>query len=167
MLSLSFFRHLLFVIAPVNEVLCGVLSPTRFFTESMVVSEYRCLPEQTGFTYDVEIATNFSVSDSTFSTLNYGLRDVDTMTERSCSGWFWGAPPFFLVGLTLRVLSCVLLHVQHRGNQAKRSFWGDMKRHGKPKDYAMVAGVCCLVIGLTGCTVYSILRGEMTEATFS
>ena len=116
--------------APYYEVFAAVVSPLRFFSEALIISEYRCLPEQSGFTFDSSIATNFTNDESSFMTLGLAMQDGDNVTSRSCDGWYWSTFPFFMVGLMLRVISCSLLHLQHRGPQAKKPFWGGLKRNG-------------------------------------
>lgn len=152
--------------APYYEVFAAVVSPLRFFSEALIISEYRCLPEQSGFTFDSSIATNFTNDESSFMTLGLAMRDGDNATNRSCDGWYWSAFPFFMVGLMLRVISCSLLHLQHRGPQAKKPFWGELKRNGTKQNYATVGAVVCLVLVVCAVTLYSILRGGMEDRTF-
>lgn len=153
--------------APYYEVIAGIISPLRFFSESLIVSEYRCLPEQSGFTFDPNIATNITNAESSFMTLGFALRDSDTVIQRSCNGWFWGALPFFMVGLMLRVISCALMHVQDRGPQAKKPFLQELRRSDNVcKSYMKVGGVVCVVCGVVMVTVWSILRGDMEDRSF-
>mmetsp|Transcript_34130 Transcript_34130/g.49529 ORF Transcript_34130/g.49529 Transcript_34130/m.49529 type:complete len:875 (-) Transcript_34130:267-2891(-) len=149
------------------EILCGAISATRFFQESMVVSEYRCLPEQAGFAIsdDAEYLLNNYNTDTSvngFSYFNLAMRDHDTVVGKSCDGWFWGVLPSFFIGLTLRAFACVFLHILNRGQQAKKKFVEELRVNGKLKDYATVFVTTSLLIFLTILSGYFIIRGDLS-----
>jgi len=93
--------------------LSSFFSPGRYFIETMVVSEMKCLPSQTGFTVDRD-ATRFLPQGSSFSILGLAQDDID-VTERSCRGWSWGLFQAFSVGLIIRYASGLLIHLRNRG----------------------------------------------------
>lgn len=147
--------------------MCGVISATRFFQESMVVSEYRCLPEQSGFTFNEE-ATNLlgnydtSSSVNVFSNFNLARRDLDVVIEQSCSGWYWGMLPSFFVGLTLRAIACVFLHILNRGQQAKKKYLDELRASRSFKNYAIAIATILILVLLAVLTGYFIIRGDLS-----
>lgn len=110
-----------------NEIFTGFIAPTRFFQEGMIVSEFRCLPAQTGFTRNSDIAKNFKDEFTVTAELSLGQNDLSRATNMDCSGWYWGVPAFFLVGLCLRATSLALTHACNRGNQAKANLKEELK----------------------------------------
>ena len=80
----------------------------RFFIETFIVSDFKCLPEQTGFTLGGE-----NVYFRSFEELSLGLHDKN-ITEQSCSGWYYNFAVSFVTGLTVRVAAGILLHIVNR-----------------------------------------------------
>ena len=88
-------------------VLVGLLSPSRFFTETLVVSDLLCLPEQFGFTKSADATFNYSgLEKLQLAQLDHSLHvGAD---QRTCKGWYWGHFRVFLVGLLVRMI-CLLM----------------------------------------------------------
>jgi hypothetical protein len=121
----------------------GFISPTRYFIEGLTVSEYRCLPEQSGFT-QTSAATNFPPEANSFALLDLAQNDSD-VKEQSCSGWSWGALPAFLVGLTIRWIAAGAIHVSERSKQAKKPLSKSMKQEAAQKDLSIFKSTKMLV----------------------
>ena len=144
---------------PGLALFCGFISPTRYFTESLAVSEHRCLPEQSGFT--VKNAPNFPPDKNSFALLGLAQND-STVTIYSCDGWFWYVLPAFFVGLTIRVAAGGLIHVVGRSQQAKKPFLSliseELRTRG-PKTTTLVF-VCyfLVLLGLITVSSWLILR---------
>ena len=111
----------------VLSVVSGALSPTRYFSEGLVVGEQRCLPAQYGLVIDVN-ATEFPRNSTGFNLIGLGLWDDSNVVEQSCSGWYWGLLPSFMVGLTIRFTSAFFLHLTDRPRQLKRPLRKVMKQ---------------------------------------
>lgn len=137
----------------------GFLSPTRYFTEGLAVSEHRCLPPQTGFTQ--EHAPNFPPDKTAFAIVGIAQNDFHA-TERSCDGWFWYVLPALMVGLTVRFLAVGLLHVVGRSQQAKQPLFKQMSDEMssyKPKTTLMMfVSYNIILLGLLIVTSWLILR---------
>jgi len=89
------------------EILSGFLAPTRYFIETFVVSDFKCLPVQTGFTSFN--STRFPAENKSFFKNHLGQRDPN-VGNHSCNGWYWGFLPSFFLGLSIRILAMVLMH---------------------------------------------------------
>jgi len=120
----------------VTEFIAGMFSAARFYAETMIVSELRALPPQSGYTISEEIRLNagaagVSGSDevNAFNILGLAQNDVDNVSIQSSSGWYQQMLPPFLVGLTVRFLGVLLLHACNRPEQAKSSILTEMKRN--------------------------------------
>jgi hypothetical protein len=136
-------------------------STTRFFIEGLTVAEHRCLPEQSGFTQTAD-AVNFPVELNSFGILGLAQNDGGVRVQ-SCSGWYWGVLPAFLVGLTIRVVAGSVIHVSDRSKQAKRTLWNEMQmqasQKGIFKGINMAVAVFVLVIAaLFSLATWAILR---------
>jgi regulation of enolase protein 1 (concanavalin A-like superfamily) len=81
-----------------KEVFAGWISPTRFFYEALTVGEYRCLPEQSGYTIE-ETSINRQANTSMTIVLGYAGHDYNAV-RWSCSGWYWSVLPVLLIGFT-------------------------------------------------------------------
>ncbi|CAB9506241.1 ABC transporter [Seminavis robusta] len=94
-------------------LLCGFLSPTRFFVEAMAVSEHQCMPIQSGFTVDRGAAPNFPLEKSSFAIVGLAGNDLSvTDPNRRChTGWYWYVAPDLVVGLAIRSLAFVAFHL--------------------------------------------------------
>lgn len=138
---------------------CGFFSPTRYFTESLAVSEHRCMPVQSGFPqYN---APNFPPDKTAFAILGLAQNDA-SVNNRSCEGWFWYVSPCIVVGITIRVLAGGLIHVVGRSQQAKKSFFVQIKDELQapgPKTSTMVFCLYTIVlIALISASSWLILR---------
>jgi hypothetical protein len=126
-----------------TEHLAGWLSPTRYFFEGLTVGEYRCLPEQSGWTVGDE-STNFDRENSVMR--RFGLAGHDpNATQQSCGGWYWGILPSIFVGLTVRYAGLLAMHTFNRPQQTKKSLLFEMKR-----DKKVICHVLTLILILFG-----------------
>jgi hypothetical protein len=113
----------------------GFVSPTRYFIEGLSVAEYRCLPEQSGFTQTAS-ATNFPQELNSFALLGLAQND-SSAREQSCSGLYWGALPALLAGLTIRWVAAGAIHVSERSKQAKKPFLKEMKQQAVGENFSI------------------------------
>jgi len=95
----------------------GFFAPARYFMESLLVSDFKCLPDQTGFTQTQE-ATNFPQEYQSFLDRGPGTLDKNIGVQ-TCRGWFWAWPTMFAVGLTIRLYAHVFLHLVERSKKNK------------------------------------------------
>ena len=109
-----------------------MFSSSRFFTETLLVSENRVLPPQTGWTlrdYNVPDALSSYINEQLnimteseeqdvkelngFHIMQYAQQDLDSASTQSSSGWYYLMAAAFFVGLTIRfggvLLVCVPL----------------------------------------------------------
>jgi len=110
----------------VLAVVSALFSPSRFFVETAVVSDSKCLPSQTGFTVDRMIATDFPVEKDMFSLLSLGINDP-YVSDYSCSGWYWNVLPAILAGLAVRFLGFGAINGFNRSVQSKKSLWHELR----------------------------------------
>jgi len=134
------------------EIMCGLFSPTRFFIETVVVSDFRCLLEQTGFSQG-ENSVNFPEEKKSFTKIHLGLRDKSVGSHR-CNGWYWGYLPSFLVGLAIRVSAGLLLHMVNRSKQSKVSL---RKAFLQPKFALAVFGTSFIIILLFALAIFTFI----------
>jgi len=132
------------------------LSPTRFFMESLIVDEFKTMPEQHGFT-----TTKINVADSEasftngFTYLHYGAGDPD-VSKRSRNGWYWGVLPSLFVGLTIRSLGFILLHACNRHQRLEKPIWTDLKARNSMRLWSAI-----LMIFFIGLAAVSIITFKM------
>jgi hypothetical protein len=132
-----------------TEIFCGWLSPTRYFFEALVVGEYRCLPEQSGFTIE-DHALNRKVEDTVFWTLGYARHDIGNVIQKSCSGWYWSVLPIIGIGLTVRFIALGAMHAFYRSLQTKKSLLFVMKKDRRAfRDVILYVVVLCFLFGVT------------------
>jgi hypothetical protein len=143
-----------------TEVFSGWISPTRFFVEAMAVDQYRCYPEQSGFTIE-DYAVNFPRQDSTFSAIGLAGNDLG-VTERSCNGWYWSVLPAIFVGITVRIAGLGAMHAFNRSKQTKKPLLYVMKKDGKV--FWTVLAFFVLFAGLFILTTWFIVRDSTYEA---
>lgn len=122
-----------------KEVFAGWISPTRFFYEALAVGEYRCLPEQSGYTIE-ETSVNRQANSSMTVVLGYAGHDYGAV-RWSCNGWYWSVVPALLIGLTIRYLAIGAMHTMYRGQQTKEPLTSVMRRNRR---VALVALLYCL-----------------------
>jgi ABC-type multidrug transport system ATPase subunit len=131
-------------------------SPTRFFKETLIVSDQKCLPPQTGFT-QAEDTYNFPQHLDSFSLIQMGQLDSSVNTP-SCSGWYWGILPAVLVGFTVRFAALGCVNCLNRSQQAKKSFWFQLRHQGSVRLYASTALFCICLVVLVVLTSWTVLR---------
>jgi len=125
----------------ITAFLSGMFSAPRYFIETMLVSELRTLPPQSGFTLPVYkvsslegMITNFSLDTSNsrllnaFNLANLAQHDMPEATNQTNSGWYYQILPPFFVGLTIRFGGALLLHTCNRSEQARTSIISELKR---------------------------------------
>jgi hypothetical protein len=141
---------------PGMALFCAFFSSPRYFTETLVVSDMKCLPAQTGFTVGVD-ATNFPEGESSFDFLFWGMSD-SSITIPSCNGWYWNVLPAIMVGITLRFASFGIINSFSLQQQAKKSFWFQMRYQGSRELYMRVAIYCTCLLALFIATCVLVLR---------
>ncbi|KAG7372253.1 ABC transporter [Nitzschia inconspicua] len=122
-----------------KEVFAGWISPTRFFYEALTVGEYRCLPEQSGYTIE-ESSVNRRANSTMTIVLGYAGHDYGAV-RWSCNGWYWSVVPVLLIGLTIRYLAVGAMHAMYRGQQTKKPLFNEMR---KKKRVAIAVTFYCL-----------------------
>lgn len=85
-----------------------------------MASDYKCFPEQTGFTVTTD-AVSVPQEALPLYDLQVGQHD-ENIYLFSCHGWYGGYLPAFIIGLTWRFVAGALLHVVDRPKQSKSSF---------------------------------------------
>merc|ERR1712238_161998 len=110
-----------------KEIIAGWLSPTRFFFESLAVGEYRCLPEQSGFTIK-RTSLNRPANSTMMYLMGYAGHDYNAV-RWSCDGWYWSVVPVILIGITVRYLAIGAMHAFFRGQQTKKPLFHAMTRN--------------------------------------
>lgn len=128
-----------------QEIFAGWIAPTRFFYEAIAVGEYRCLPEQSGFTISSN-ATSRAWNTSALAVVGYAGHDP-TASQVSCDGWYWGALPALCVGLTIRYAANLSMHAFSRAQQTKKPLMCVMKNDKQVfgRVILYVLWLCCLI----------------------
>ena len=139
--------------------MAGWISPTRFFYEALAVGEYRCLPEQSGFTIS-EDATQRATNSSAFFVVGYAGHDP-TATEFSCEGWYWGVLPSLLVGLTIRYAAAGAMHGFNRAQQTKKPLLCMCKKN--KRIFVMVFTYMITLGGLISVTTWLFTKDKPYE----
>lgn len=120
----------------------------------MAVSEWRCLPQQSGFTIE-PYAVNFPMADSAFSFVGVAGHDL-TVTERSCSGWYWCVPAVIFVGLAVRFGAFGAMHGFYRAEQTKKPL---LKVIGRERKTLLMVIIYFLILaGLMAAGSYFMFR---------
>ncbi len=118
--------------SPRLATISGFLAPSRYFVESLVVSELQCFPQQYGFTKsdmtsslspgensggsnDIDSLTitalsNFTVMDK----LHLAINDKEATLNSNCNGWYYHFPHYIMTGLVLRVATLIVIHFIHQ-----------------------------------------------------
>ena len=129
---------------PAMNLFCSFFSSPRFFTETLSVSDAKCLPSQSGFTVSTNPdSVNFPEGKSSFDMLFWGQNDLH-ITDAGCNGWYWNVWPALFVGLTLRYLSFGIINSFNLEMHAKKSFWFQLRHQGSSRLYLSV-GIFCAV----------------------
>ena len=143
----------------VKELLAGWISPTRYFFEALAVGEYRCLPEQSGFTIETDSLNRLSNS-TMMSAIGYAGHDLNAV-HRSCGGWYWSVVPVILIGLTVRYVAIGAMHACFRAQQAKKPLMYVMKRD---RSVAIITILYCFgFAALFSVTTWLFIRDQPFE----
>ena len=141
----------------------GFVAPTRYFIEGLTVSELRCLPEQSGFTVVPE-SSPFLAESFSFAFAGLAQNDLG-VGNHSCSGWYWGVLPAFLVGLAVRLLASGIIHASGRSMQAKRPLQEVLRHELESKQVTVLKSTwlpltvfLAVFISLFGLSAWAILR---------
>mmetsp|Transcript_17412 Transcript_17412/g.40037 ORF Transcript_17412/g.40037 Transcript_17412/m.40037 type:complete len:1463 (+) Transcript_17412:134-4522(+) len=110
-----------------KEILAGWISPTRFFFEALTVGEYRCLPEQSGFTIE-RTSENRNSNNTMMSMMGYAGHDPSAI-YRDCGGWYWSVGPVIFIGITVRYLAIGAMHICFRAQQGKKPLLYVLRRN--------------------------------------
>jgi len=125
----------------ISAFISGMFSASRHFIETMLVSELRTLPPQSGFSLQVDnlvsldgIIANFGVDTpdfrllNAFNAVNLAQHDMPEASYQSNSGWYNQILPPFFVGLTIRFGGALLINTCNRPQQSKTSIISELKR---------------------------------------
>ena len=93
------------------QIFIGLVSSVRWHAEWYLVSEYRALPPQYGYTGEA----------LGFETVGLAMNDLAAATQPSPYGWQYNWTPMFLIGLGLRVLSLGLILALDRQRMNRKS----------------------------------------------
>ena len=85
-----------------------MFSASRHFVETMLVSELRTLPPQSGFTLSEEFDSVVSVPNA-FNVMMWAQHDMPEVSRQTSDGWYQQILPPFLVGLSVRLLGALLV----------------------------------------------------------
>ena len=105
-----------------TAIIAGLFSPSRYFVETLVVSELQCYPEQYGFTNPSSIgdddttiayALNFTALDH----LHLAKNDPKVTWNQNCNGWYYNFPHYIITGIILRVVSLIVIHFSHQNRR--------------------------------------------------
>lgn len=98
-------------------ILVGTMSSTRWFTEWLIVSEFKALPAQYGYTDDT---LNY------FERGGYALDDIDNARIMGDKGWYYNCWPLIGMGVALRVVAYgfILLFDRQKCNKKALSRFG-------------------------------------------
>lgn len=133
---------------------------TRYFIESMVVQDVRCLPQQSGFTVH-DLTVTFPVEQASSFAMARLAGNDKSVVQRSCDGWYWSFWPALFVGMTIRYLALGALHTFDRSKQAKRPLMDELKDEmNGPKAFyegPLFRSVCIYVFVLLVLIIISIV----------
>jgi hypothetical protein len=122
----------------------------------LAVSDLKCLPPQTGFTIGSN-ATSFPDDKSSFAFLSLGIHDSSVIDSDS-NGWYWNVLPAFMIGLTVRFAGFGVINAFNRAEQAKKSFWFELRYKGSLMLYGSVVVFFLCLAGLCGVCTWLIFR---------
>lgn len=142
------------------QLLFGFVSVTRYFVEALAVAEQRCLPEQSGFTMH-DSAVNYPMPVNSFNILVLAQRDISSVIEQSCNGWYAYILPTLMAGLTVRFMTGGIIHVAGRSQQCKKSLLVEVRARkgtGQLRFAIELVIYWAILIALFGLTCWFILR---------
>eukprot|EP00668_Euglena_longa_P014892 GGOE01018927.1.p1 GENE.GGOE01018927.1~~GGOE01018927.1.p1 ORF type:complete len:923 (+),score=223.20 GGOE01018927.1:103-2871(+) len=93
------------------QVLIGMLSSVRWFTEWLIVSEDRTWPAQYSYTTPPYVLDSWAL----------GRNDRGNVVQPAASAWYFNAGTMLAVGVGLRVVAFALIHLVGRERMNKRS----------------------------------------------
>ncbi len=107
-------------------LLSGLISPVRYFVETMVVSDRLCLGGQYGFTTDAsKIGT---VPETVFDALHLAMNDKTSTRLGDCrNGWHYGKLRLLFTSLMVRALTLLVIQWSYR-RQSISTFQSHCKR---------------------------------------
>ena len=145
------------------SLMSGIFSPTRFFIESMIVGEYRCLSSQYGYVVDSD-ANGISFESTIFYQRGMGLWDSEHLKHQSCTGWFWGVFPSVMVGLSLRCTGLIIL--LYRNKDPWRYILRICDWRNRPKA-SLIIDIILLAISASGISyLYYVTFEVLTSSQF-
>ncbi|GMH92516.1 hypothetical protein TrVE_jg6745 [Triparma verrucosa] len=131
-------------------VLVGTMSSTRWFTEWIIVSEFKALPAQYGYTDDT---LNY------FEKGGYGLDDIDNARAMGNKGWYYNCWPLIGMGVALRVVAYGLIMLLDRQKCNKKA----LSRFGC-LDWCWFLGMLGLMFVFVAVGVGCVLRAMVEDA---
>lgn len=137
------------------ELFSGLISPTRYFNEAVIITERRCLGPQYGMTVADE-AVNFDLNWSGMALLGYGINDLENVTTQSHDGWYATVLPAVFAGFFVRMLGAGAIHLAGRHKQIKKPLWHEIR---KSKRVGLIVLLYIEIMAiLFGVTSWLILR---------
>jgi len=133
----------------------GMFSSSRHLAETMLVSQLRTLPQQSGWTLQKpfpdsiidqfeNINFDYKKYKNLFAVQSLAQTNMPDASIQSHFGWYHQILPPFLVGLTVRLGGALLIHTCNRSQQAKTSIISELKRN-VPYRIEIFVILCCLV----------------------
>lgn len=111
----------------IAAILCGFISPTRYFIEGVAVQEQRAMPVQSGYTVN-STSVNFPVEFVGGFTLVGLAQNDSSVVQHSYNGWQWYILPALFVGLTVRLMALGALHLFDRPKQNRKGLFYEMRQ---------------------------------------
>jgi len=148
------------------QAFTGWMAPSRFFIEAIGVSEYRCYPEQSGFTAG-DNSSNYRFENSTYAQSGLALHDPNVLIY-SCDGWYWSVLPVILVGITLRFLALGAMYGFYRAQQTKKPLVVELKNSQKMRLKVIAFTVVFLILFIvTTVIMFRTLPNEREEFNYN
>ena len=130
-------------------LLVGMFSSTRWFSEWIIVSEFKALPAQYGYTDETL---------SYFERGGYALDDLDEATTMGARGWYYNVWPLLLVGIALRFVAYALIMLTERSKMNKKT----VRKYGF-LDWLKAIVLVILAFGWIVLAMGAILRVDLEE----
>jgi len=114
-----------------------MFGPTRYFIETMVVSEKRTLPVQSGYSVNLTDpdSSSFDFGWSSLGITKTAQNDLENALEQSNKGWYWNFFAAFFVGLTVRTFAFLCINTLNRSKQYKKSAIDEYKNDPSEKKW--------------------------------